>query len=329
MNSNRTARKGFTLIELLVVIAIIAILAAILFPVFAKAREKARQITCASNLKQIGIGIAMYVQDFDEDYPNGTDNVLTGANASADCNGWPALLYPYEKSVGILHCPDDPTQPVATTAAVVAPALPTGTELVPESYGLNSNIFGEKDSSFSSVDLTVVGYEVSGVVGDPTVVNDEGGASGNGIPVAAVDTPTGVATGTNTGPGTLSSGEDNAIAGAYGAGTVYYETGYLAGTGCATSATACAGYDLSNNGAGLHTGGSNYLFADSHVKWVNPGSIYAGANNTNTASGSTVAICSPNVGSTTNVIATPTTALYAANTAGCTASSFVGTFSVN
>lgn len=62
-------RKGFTLIELLVVIAIIAILAAILFPVFAKAREKARQSSCASNLKQLGLGIMQYTQDYDETYP--------------------------------------------------------------------------------------------------------------------------------------------------------------------------------------------------------------------------------------------------------------------
>jgi prepilin-type N-terminal cleavage/methylation domain-containing protein/prepilin-type processing-associated H-X9-DG protein len=62
-------RKGFTLIELLVVIAIIAILAAILFPVFAKAREKARQSTCQSNLKQLGIGLSMYIQDWDEMIP--------------------------------------------------------------------------------------------------------------------------------------------------------------------------------------------------------------------------------------------------------------------
>ncbi len=61
--------QGFTLIELLVVIAIIAILAAILFPVFAKAREKARQITCASNLKQISLGILQYYQDSDEQFP--------------------------------------------------------------------------------------------------------------------------------------------------------------------------------------------------------------------------------------------------------------------
>ena len=69
------SNRGFTLIELLVVIAIIAILAAILFPVFAKAREKARQITCASNLKQIGLGFTQYIQDYDERLPCGTDDI--------------------------------------------------------------------------------------------------------------------------------------------------------------------------------------------------------------------------------------------------------------
>src|SRR5262245_3304503 len=64
------SRSAFTLIELLVVIAIIAILAAILFPVFAQAREKARQATCMSNLKQLGVGVMMYVQDYEGTYPN-------------------------------------------------------------------------------------------------------------------------------------------------------------------------------------------------------------------------------------------------------------------
>ena len=68
MMPRRDVAKGFTLIELLVVIAIIAILAAILFPVFARARENARKSTCQSNLKQIGIGIAMYAQDYDDRY---------------------------------------------------------------------------------------------------------------------------------------------------------------------------------------------------------------------------------------------------------------------
>lgn len=62
-------RKGFTLIELLVVIAIIAILAAILFPVFAKAREKARQASCLSNIKQLSLGVVMYTEDYDQTYP--------------------------------------------------------------------------------------------------------------------------------------------------------------------------------------------------------------------------------------------------------------------
>src|SRR5438067_179265 len=69
MLHRRTARRGFTLIELLVVIAIIAILAAILFPVFAQAREKARQAGCTSNLKQISLATMMYLQDYDETYP--------------------------------------------------------------------------------------------------------------------------------------------------------------------------------------------------------------------------------------------------------------------
>jgi prepilin-type N-terminal cleavage/methylation domain-containing protein/prepilin-type processing-associated H-X9-DG protein len=100
-------KKGFTLIELLVVIAIIAILAAILFPVFAQAREKARQVTCINNLKQIGVALDMYVQDYDERYPQGNGwkyGRITGWNQ------WTAL-YPYTKQGWgkdkILSCPSD------------------------------------------------------------------------------------------------------------------------------------------------------------------------------------------------------------------------------
>jgi len=97
-------RKGFTLIELLVVIAIIAILAAILFPVFAKVREKARQTACVSNLKQLGLGIMQYVQDNDENYPSGccsSVNVSDGQIAF-----WPHAIYPYVKSYAVYQCPD-------------------------------------------------------------------------------------------------------------------------------------------------------------------------------------------------------------------------------
>ncbi|RYZ78304.1 MAG: DUF1559 domain-containing protein, partial [Proteobacteria bacterium] len=94
--SNKT--KAFTLIELLVVIAIIAILAAILFPVFAQAREKARQSTCLSNLKQIGVGMQMYMQDNNSVFMRNQQTV----------GGCPqTLLMPYTKNTKIWVCPSD------------------------------------------------------------------------------------------------------------------------------------------------------------------------------------------------------------------------------
>jgi len=99
--TEKTIYKGFTLIELLVVIAIIAILAAILFPVFAQAREKARQSTCLSNNKQIGLAVMMYTDDYDEIYPirmNSFPNMPTYACV-------PMALRPYTKNDKIWKCP--------------------------------------------------------------------------------------------------------------------------------------------------------------------------------------------------------------------------------
>ncbi|MBI5835199.1 MAG: DUF1559 domain-containing protein [Armatimonadetes bacterium] len=96
-------RRGFTLIELLVVIAIIAILAAILFPVFAKAREKARQSSCTSNMKQMGLGFMAYVQDYDETFPQSYTGALVGTTTVT----WDTQLSPYIKSSQILACPSD------------------------------------------------------------------------------------------------------------------------------------------------------------------------------------------------------------------------------
>src|SRR5580704_10871177 len=98
------SKQAFTLIELLVVIAIIAILAAILFPVFAQAREKARGISCLSNTKQLSTGIMMYTQDYDEFYPIGfisNDPAGWGAN-----DAWDDEIEPYMKSLQVLVCPD-------------------------------------------------------------------------------------------------------------------------------------------------------------------------------------------------------------------------------
>ena len=126
-SSIRNRKVGFTLIELLVVIAIIAILAAILFPVFARARENARRASCMNNLKQIGLGIMQYTQDYDEKYPPALNfggktwqqgnypragagmpgakfNVSDGININHFVS-WMDIIYPYVKSVQVFTCP--------------------------------------------------------------------------------------------------------------------------------------------------------------------------------------------------------------------------------
>jgi prepilin-type N-terminal cleavage/methylation domain-containing protein/prepilin-type processing-associated H-X9-DG protein len=104
-----TSRKrfAFTLIELLVVIAIIAILAAILFPVFAQAREKARQASCISNLKQLTLGWVMYAQDYDESFPQWfwAQNYSAGTNNATTL--WCNAIFPYVKNVQVYQCPSD------------------------------------------------------------------------------------------------------------------------------------------------------------------------------------------------------------------------------
>jgi len=103
-------RSGFTLIELLVVIAIIAILAAILFPVFAQAREKARAATCVSNEKQILLSWHMYIQDYDEKFVPYSAPDVNGNNAGCSAGvaiPWTLVLQPYSKSVQIYSCPDN------------------------------------------------------------------------------------------------------------------------------------------------------------------------------------------------------------------------------
>jgi len=112
----RNRQTGFTLIELLVVIAIIAILAAILFPVFARARENARRASCSSNLRQIGLAVMQYVQDYDEKYPklnNIIDNQIPDApsviwtrTGTSTYNWlWMTQVYPYVKSAQVFRCP--------------------------------------------------------------------------------------------------------------------------------------------------------------------------------------------------------------------------------
>jgi prepilin-type N-terminal cleavage/methylation domain-containing protein len=125
MARNTKRARGFTLIELLVVIAIIAILAAILFPVFARAREKARDASCLSNLKQIGLALMMYVQDYDELWPSmlvfpphTTDYASSPWWCLSQNQGIASLLQPYIKNQELFWCPSDTatrsTSPTAT-----------------------------------------------------------------------------------------------------------------------------------------------------------------------------------------------------------------------
>jgi len=118
---NPVKRFGFTLIELLVVIAIIALLAAILFPVFARARENARKGSCLNNLKQLALGFQQYTQDYDEMLPNGggysavadsgqwvaVTTAGTGCSATSPCLPDKGVIYPYIKSTQVYLCPSD------------------------------------------------------------------------------------------------------------------------------------------------------------------------------------------------------------------------------
>ena len=150
-------RRAFTLIELLVVIAIIAILAAILFPVFARARENARRASCQSNLKQIALGISMYNQDYDEKLPpfiNWTDYYNHAAITASNPLGWADMLQPYLKSTQIFQCPSEPNPPGTTPSTNGLTPDPVGGGYT--DYEMNLLAAGQSDSAFNSPASTVL-----------------------------------------------------------------------------------------------------------------------------------------------------------------------------
>ncbi|MEI6501181.1 MAG: DUF1559 domain-containing protein [Armatimonadota bacterium] len=132
-------RSGFTLIELLVVIAIIAILAAILFPVFAKAREKARQSSCLSNVKQMILGVMSYAQDYDEKYPGGLNGAPGAGQGPVTQSPWftdwkntADVIFPYVKNTQLFRCPSSPDSSSSYAAnygfnSVICPNFNTAT----------------------------------------------------------------------------------------------------------------------------------------------------------------------------------------------------------
>lgn len=166
----RSRAGGFTLIELLVVIAIIALLAAILFPVFSRVRENAKRTSCLSNMRQITLGVSQYAQDFDDRLPQ-----VTYTNpAYTIITPWMYELVPYVKSTELFHCPSD-TNPVSTPYQTGHP----GYERIPTSYAASvySSIYLDGNPSI----INVSGLILSEVVQpSQTVYLSESGATSGG-----------------------------------------------------------------------------------------------------------------------------------------------------
>jgi prepilin-type N-terminal cleavage/methylation domain-containing protein len=249
----RKSSKGFTLIELLVVIAIIAILAAILFPVFAQAREKARAISCLSNTKQVGLAIMQYVQDYDENYPNGVAGALPG-------NAWAGQTYPYMKNVQVYKCPDDPTQNIAATASTFAKYTC--------SYMLNFNIpeYAPAMAALVAPANTVLCAE--GVT-DNAEVSVPGEWSGAGFPTTTYEQSAST-------DGLTEMVYDRA--GTMVAGGPQLATGVLGGwqAGHTPPGLPYSIWYITSDLGGRHTDGSNYAVADGHSKWFRPTAVSCG-----------------------------------------------------
>ncbi len=157
----KTKRSAFTLIELLVVIAIIAILAAVLFPVFARARENARRTSCLSNLKQMGLAVMQYVQDNDGSYVPGfmlsSDPSPTGGNWSPGAWFWAEILYPYHRSQQVFVCPSSPigTETMFSGNYGINPVIARypGYSIPSESLPLNESALNAAANSYLIMDF--------------------------------------------------------------------------------------------------------------------------------------------------------------------------------
>jgi prepilin-type N-terminal cleavage/methylation domain-containing protein/prepilin-type processing-associated H-X9-DG protein len=159
-------RRGFTLIELLVVIAIIAILAAILFPVFAQAREAARRTACVSNCKQIGTALNMYAEDYDENLPGMPFSTRTGNPYYAvgwSYGAWVPMVQPYIKNAGIFHCPSAP--------AGYGLLGPAGSQ-ISVTYGINEWIEDTEKGGWNSMSALANGGTGGAGVADIAIVAD-------------------------------------------------------------------------------------------------------------------------------------------------------------
>jgi prepilin-type N-terminal cleavage/methylation domain-containing protein/prepilin-type processing-associated H-X9-DG protein len=259
--------RGFTLIELLVVIAIIAILAAILFPVFAQAREKARAIVCLSNTKQLALGVSMYESDCDDKTPN-------GVNPYGGGQGWAGQIYPYVVSTKVFVCPDDtasdnmvlyghPSSYAYNAQVTIASPDPSAPGAAADSYTL-----AQYNAPAKTVLLAEVAnsnyYDISRGA-DPSTATQ---MSGDDYGPDFGGSPAGFGVGGGWDPGGFNS--NNGVAGGTPT-TLKWATGYLRNM----SNVPAAKGDF-QSATGRHTGGANYVLADSHAKWFPPAAVSGG-----------------------------------------------------
>ncbi len=261
--SRRDSHRAFTLIELLVVIAIIAILAAILFPVFGKARENARRSSCLSNLKQIGLATIQYSQDYDNGLPAWNEYYATGdpntpgengqgstgiGDVTATTGSWQAKLFPYVKSgtpgtpgrnTGVWHCPSQGS---------IGDLEKNTDGTLPPSYGMSGHINQWNARGIGAMRkytnyLTYYQY--------PNIID--------------MDQPT----------TTIFAGDGGSADGRIASPRTEKFLNVAANTSQTAANLAVNGPEnLKQENPTRHLGGANYLFADGHAKWLNRETTY-------------------------------------------------------